>query len=89
MTIQAVLEKAVKEFVYPVALATQDDIDWIVTPILEVLEDYLKQTRLELQQPEYNPSTYQGSYAMLGKEQMLDQLTADLRNNPVEEQKSK
>jgi hypothetical protein len=41
---------------------------------------YLLEKRQELQQPEYNPSTYQGSYAILGKEQIIDELVETLKN---------
>jgi hypothetical protein len=46
-TAQEYFEKAVKEFVYPVAIATQEDIDWIVNPILEALKDWLIHNRQE------------------------------------------
>ena len=39
---------------------------------------WLKEKRQELQQPEYNPQTWQGSYALLGKEQIIDELLAEL-----------
>jgi hypothetical protein len=42
-TAQEHFEKAVKEFVYPVELATQEDIDWIVTPMREALKDWLEE----------------------------------------------
>jgi len=41
---------------------------------------YLLEKRQELQQPEYNPSTYQGSYALLGKEQIIDEIVEALKN---------
>jgi hypothetical protein len=40
------IEKAVKEFVYPATLPTQEDIDFVVTPVMEAinawLNDYFK-----------------------------------------------
>jgi len=44
-TAQEHFEKAVREFVYPVEQATQEDIDWIVTPLLEALKDWLTEHR--------------------------------------------
>ena len=58
--------------------------DWIIEAVKQAFKDWLTDKRLELQEPEYNPSTYQGSYAMLGKEQMLDELIQFTSNKEVE-----
>jgi hypothetical protein len=53
--------------------------------IERTVKEWLTQKRLDLQEPEYNPSTYQGSYAMLGREQMIDELVAELQDKNKED----
>ena len=58
--------------------------------VVKAIQEWLTQKRLKLQEPEYNPSTYQGSYAMLGREQMIDDLLEELAfNNRKETEESK
>jgi hypothetical protein len=49
--------------------------------IMLAVKEWLTQKRLALQKPEYNPSPYQGAYAILGREQMIDELLEELTND--------
>lgn len=60
--------------------------EWIIEAVKQAFKEWLTEKRLELQQPEYNPSTYQGSYAMLGREQMLDELIQFISKTEDEKQ---
>lgn len=43
MDLKTHIEKAVKEFVYPVTPPTQEDIEFVVTPVLEAINDWLNE----------------------------------------------
>ena len=45
------LEKATKEFVFPTIKATPEEIEFVVVPMLEAVEDWLKSQRKYLPMP--------------------------------------
>jgi hypothetical protein len=73
-TAQEYFEKTVKEFVYPVEQATQKDVDWIVTPILEAMKDFLNQER-------ENPPEPIGSQGIKTRYKIFDELLSKLSIN--------
>jgi hypothetical protein len=76
--------KTPKQYLEEIASIEHDDPTGLYDNIsvegaITAFVKYLKQKRLEIQQPEYNPQTWQGSYALLGKEQMIDEISEELK----------
>jgi hypothetical protein len=55
MNLQQHLEKATKEFVYPTILPTQEEIDFVVIPMMEAMTAFLKELREEKGDAVYGP----------------------------------
>ena len=78
---QEIEEIAAIEHLDPTGLYDDVSVEGAIVAFIK----YLKAKRLSLQEPEYNPQTYQGSYSMLGKEQMIDDIVEDLKKEVPED----
>lgn len=93
MNLKEHLEKATKEFIYPATPATQEEIEFVVTPILEAIKDRLteKMQKVELELKEIMKTNPQFRTHLNGEIYALNDLleevhSTSLAKNEVEKQ---